>query len=237
MGELDAARRDFDRAIQMAREYDDLETESAAYANLALLEAEAGHVEAARDNAALGLAIAESAANAIHIIACSIPAAVAEVRAGRLADALARAESNLATIRELQIGLYYEPLLLATIARCKLALGNPGEALAAAEEGVVIMHTRGLRTCALLAPITLARVLLATQGTAAGERIDGVLARALGVARESHARVFEPPIHRELAALARLRGDDITAAREQAAAERILATKRSETTDGDAIGQ
>ena len=91
------------------------------------------------------------------------------------------------------------------------------------------MDARGLRTCALLAPITLARVLLATHGAAAGDRIDAVLTRALVVARESHARVYEPPIHRELAALARLRGDDVTAAREQAEADRILATRRSET--------
>ena len=237
MGELDAARRDFHRAIGLARDYDDPETESAAYANLALLEAEAGDVEAARDNAANGLAIAEPAANAIHIIACTTPAALAEVRAGRFADALARAESNLATVRRLGIGLYYEPLLLATIARAELALANPGRALAAGEAAVEIMDARGLRTCALLAPITLARVLLASQGAGAADRIATVLARALAVARESHARLYEPPIHRELAALARLRGDDVTAAREQAEAERITATSRLRTSDGDAIGQ
>ena len=95
--------------------------------------------------------------------------------AGRFADALAQAEANLATIREHAIGLYYEPMLLATIARSQLALGRPGDALAAAEEAVAIMDARGLTTCALPAPIALAQVLIATQGAAAGERIEAVL--------------------------------------------------------------
>ncbi|MDP1849299.1 MAG: AAA family ATPase [Solirubrobacteraceae bacterium] len=235
MGRLDEARRAFDLAIELAREHGDPETESAAHANLAHLEVDAGDVEAALRNAALGLAIAEPAANAIHIIACTSPAAAAQVRAGHHADGLARAAANLATIRELGIGLYFEPLLLATIAHAQLALGKPGEALAAAEQAVEIMDARGLKTCALRAPITLAQVLLATQGDAAGDRVDAVLARALAVARESHARVFEPPIHRELAALARLRGDDVTAARQQAAAERMVAAMRSATAYGDAL--
>lgn len=61
------------------------------------------------------------------------------------------------------------------------------------------------------APIALAQVLIATQGAAAAERIETVLARATSVARESRARVVEPQIRRELAALALLRGDDVAA--------------------------
>ena len=209
MGDLDRARRDFERGIELARECDDPETESAAHANLALLEAEVGDCEAALGNAALGLAIAERAGNEIHIIACAVPAAVAQAAAGRFADALAPAESNLAAIRRHHIGLYFEPLLLATIARCKLALGEPADARAAAEEAADIANARGLTTCALAAPITLAHVLIATEGAGAGERIDTVLAQATRVARESGARAFEPRIHRELAARTRLRRDTV----------------------------
>ena len=223
MGEIETARRESARAIELAREHEDPEAKSAAHASRALLEAEAGDIETALANAALGLAIAERAGNVIHAIACSTPAAVAEARAGRFAQALGRAESNLATIREHWIGLYYEPLLLATIARSQLGLGEPGDALAAAEEAVEIMHARGLATCALSAPVTLAHVLIATQGAAAGDRIETELARAMRVARDSGARVFEPLIRGELAALARLRGDDHGARREQAEAQWIVA--------------
>jgi class 3 adenylate cyclase/tetratricopeptide (TPR) repeat protein len=216
MGELEVARHYLDHAIELARDHDDPETQSAIRGKLALLEAQAGEIEAAFAHAALGLAIAERAGNTIHSIACSTPAAVAQARAGRFAQALARARSNLAAVREHGIGLYYEPLLLATIARSELALGKPDDALAAAEEAVAITNARGLTTCALTAPIALAQVLLATDGVAARERIDAVLARASHVARESRARVFESQIHRELVGLARLRGNDVTAEREQA---------------------
>jgi class 3 adenylate cyclase/tetratricopeptide (TPR) repeat protein len=204
MGELEQAYQDLDRAIELAREHDDPETESAAHASLALLQAEVGNNEAALGNATLGLEIAERSGNVIHIIACTVPAAVAQAGAGRFADALAGAEPSLATIREHRIGLYYEPVLLATIARSKLALGAPDAALAAAEEAVAITDARGLATCALRAPIALAQILIATEGAAAGDRIDAVLARAMRVARGSGARAFEPQIHRERAALARL---------------------------------
>ena len=208
-GELDQARTDFDRALELAREQVDPQTESASHANQALLEAAVEDYQAALHHAARGLAIAEPL-DAIHRIACSVPAAVAQSGMGRFADAIVRAEADLATVREHQIGVYFEPLLLATIARSKLALGEADAALAAAEEAVDIADVRGLATCALTAPITLAQVLIALQGAAAGARIESVLARAMLRARESGARVFEPQIHRELAALARARAGDVS---------------------------
>ncbi len=209
-GELDQARSDFDRALELAREHVDRQTESASHANRALLEAAVEDYEAALHHAAQGLAIAEPM-DAIHRIACSVPIAMAESGKGRFAEAIARAEADLGTVREQRIGLYFEPLLLATIARSKLALDMPDDALAAADEAVDITDARGLATCALAAPITLAQVLIAVQGAAAGARIESVLARAMRRARESGARIFETRITRELAALARLRGDEVTA--------------------------
>lgn len=61
---------------------------------------------------------------------------------GRIADALVQAESNLATVREHGIGLYFEPLLLATMARCRLAGGESDGALAAAEEAFALQIER-----------------------------------------------------------------------------------------------
>jgi hypothetical protein len=57
----------------------------------------------------------------------------------------------------------------------------------AAEEAVDVMHARGLTTCALSAPLALAQLLAATQGAAAGERIEAVLVRAEEVAHASGA--------------------------------------------------
>jgi class 3 adenylate cyclase/tetratricopeptide (TPR) repeat protein len=206
MGEVERARGEFQRAIELAREHDDLETESDTHAKLAMLEADVGETATALRRVSIGLEISERMGNPIGIVAASTTRAAAEADAGRFESGLAGAEANLATVRQLGTGLYFEPLLLATIARCKLALGMPDEALAAAEEAVSIMGARGLTTCALRAPIALAEVLAATQGPKAGERIDIVLGRAMDVVQSSGARLFEPQIQRKLAALTSLRG-------------------------------
>lgn len=198
-GEFEAAHRDARRAVDLAGEHDDRETEAAAHANLALFQAQVGQIDAAIANAARGLASAERTNQLIAMVNASTASAVAETAAGRFADALARAESNLATIRQQAIGLFFEPLLLATMARCKLGLEEPDSALADAEEAVTIMRARGLTTCALSAPLALAQVLRAVQGTGARARVDAVLTDALRVASESGAQVFEMQIRRELA--------------------------------------
>jgi len=204
MGDLEAARRDFDRAIELAREHNDPEVESYGYANRAILEALAGEPEAALHHAALGLEIGNRAGNAIAIVATSTGQAVAQAGSGRFEEGFRQAEANLATVRQQAMGRYYEPMLLATMARCDLALGRPEAALAAAEEAFDIMDRRGLTVCALPAPITLAEVLLATSGAPAAERIEAVLGYAAHTARQSEAHLFEPQIYRLLAAVARL---------------------------------
>jgi class 3 adenylate cyclase/tetratricopeptide (TPR) repeat protein len=193
-GDLEQARRDFDRAIALAREYEDPVTLSAAHANLALIEAEAGDTGAAHRHATLGLEISEPLGDLAHSVACAVPIALALARDGRFDGSLTRAESNLTTIRGHGVGLYYEPLLLATIAICRLGLDEPDLALATAEEAVDIADARGLGACALRARVTLAQVLGAVRGAGAGDRIDGVLTDAEVVMRKSAARLFAAPI-------------------------------------------
>ncbi|HVW32661.1 MAG TPA: hypothetical protein VHL53_08995 [Acidimicrobiia bacterium] len=205
MGELDEARRDFDRGIELAREHGDPEVESYIHANRALVEAIAAESGGARRGARLGLEIADRSGNAIAIVACSTPHAVAQAGSGRFAEGLREAETGLATIRRQRMGLYYEPVLLATMARCRLGLGQPDEARAAAEEAVEIMARRGLTTCALLAPLTLAEVLLAGPPGPAAGTVEAVLGTAAETARRSHARLYEPLIDRQRAVLARRR--------------------------------
>ena len=234
MGALDRARRDYDRGLELARAQDDPESESYCHSDLALIEAEVGEVDAAVGHAALAIGIAKQTDSALCVVLASTAGAVAEAAAGRFADARTQARSVLATIRQQGFAVYNEPLLLATIARSELALGQPDEALAAAEEAVAIMNARSLTTCALPAPIALAQVLIAGVGAAAAERIDAVLARAMHVARDSGARIYEPQIHRELAEVARLCGDEVAAERSEAEATRLVAAMRSEPIGGGA---
>lgn len=201
-GDRDGSQGAFARAIALAQEADDPETEAAAYANRAHLHADLGEHEAALADAALGRALGERAGNVVHVAACDVPGAMAHAGLGRHAEALAGATEALATIREVGVGLYFEPALLATIARARLASGEPALARDAAEQAVAIMTARGLRTCALQAPLALAEVLRATEGEAAEPRIVPVLERALDVARSSGARILEVRIQHALAAAA-----------------------------------
>jgi adenylate cyclase len=207
----------------MAHEHQDAETASAAHAARALLEAELGDVAAAGASAALGLVIAERAGNAVHAIACAVPAAMADAAGGRTDVALASAERTLVAIRDRRIGLYYEPLLLGTMARCRLAHGDAAGALDAAEEAVAVAGTRGLTTCALSAPLTLAHVLLTLQGAGAQPRVEVLLGGAARIARTSGAHLFEPRIHLGRSALALACGDEDRALREEAQADRLAA--------------
>ncbi|RNL60565.1 guanylate cyclase [Nocardioides marmoriginsengisoli] len=200
-GDLVGAVRDFDLAIELARSQGDDETVSATYAAYAMVQASFGDPSQALENASLGLAIAEEAANAVHVIACLVPLHLAQVGAGFPSDAAAGAGAVLATVREHRIGLYFEPVLLSTVALARLALGEIEDAVAAAEEAAAIADARGLGACALIAPITLAQVLRSAPGADPG-RIEVLLSSAMRQVEATGADAFEPMIRRELAALA-----------------------------------
>ncbi len=190
MGDLAGARAHAARAVELADAHDDRETLSAAFASLALVEAEVGDAAQALEHALRGLEIAERDGNAVHVIAASVPAAAADQRAGRHERALARAEADLASIRRQGTGLYFEPILLATIARARLGLGDQPAAVIAAEEAVALGDARGLTTCALAAPLSLAEALLAGDRARDAARIATVLARARRVVLAAGATAF-----------------------------------------------
>jgi class 3 adenylate cyclase/tetratricopeptide (TPR) repeat protein len=208
MGELERARGDFERAIEVARRDGDSETESYTHAFRSLVAASLGEFVPAVEDAQRTLELAKRAGNTLAIVCAQVALAAAQANGGHFAEALEWAAPALATIRERRLGLGFEAMLLSSIAKSRLGLGEQAAALAAAEEAVEIMEARGQTAIAVSAPITLAHVLTETEGAAARERIEAILGRAMEVARESGARIFEPQIHRELAALARLRGDE-----------------------------
>jgi tetratricopeptide (TPR) repeat protein len=199
IGHTDRAAQDFERAIEVTRSHGDRESESYAHSNRAFVDEMSGQVgPATLTHSQRAFDLAEQAGNPLAGAAASTAWAVAEVATGSLAEGLERADSTLTTIRERGTGLHYIPALLTSIALARLGLGDRGAALASAEEAVDIMNSRGLTVCALLAPITLAWLLIETEGAAAGDRIEAILARATDVVEKSGARVFEPQI-RELA--------------------------------------
>ena len=206
MGELETARQDFDRAIELAREHDDPETESDTHANLALLEADVGEVEAALAAAAVSLAIAERMSNTIGILVADR----ARCRGGGRGTLRRRAGAGRVHPRD-DPRASHRP---ATTSRCSSPRSHDASSRSASRRrargrrGGAPDHERAWphHRARCRAPITLAHVLIATQGAAAGERVELILSRALQLARACGAHIFEPKINDELAALAGLRG-------------------------------
>jgi tetratricopeptide (TPR) repeat protein len=199
MGETERAKHDFERAIEIAREHGDAEAECYLHAARGFVGAGFGDEAAARADAALALELGVHAGNAMGIATASLAYAAVDAATGRFAEARARAEKAVASARERRPGLHFESALLAALARARLGLADPEGALAAAEDAVEIMDARGLRAGALSAPLALAHVLRATGGAA--ERIESVLTRALDVARECGAVIYERQLEEQLAAL------------------------------------
>ncbi len=98
--------------------------------------------------------------------------------------------------------------LLGTLAEAWLATGNKDEARATAERALVEAERRGARVREVEASLSLAHVLLRSDGLAARDRIESLMRHARELTDSSRARTFEPFIHMEEAELARLLGDE-----------------------------
>jgi len=131
-------------------------------------------------------------------------------------------EEALSIVRERRTGLHWEPRILAELAEAQLGGGDVERARATAEDAV--RRARGLSTkvteCRAL--LTLARVLLRSDGAAAHGPAEAALRQALALVAETGAGLYEHQIHLELAELARLSGDDDAHARELSHARRLL---------------
>jgi class 3 adenylate cyclase/tetratricopeptide (TPR) repeat protein len=112
--------------------------------------------------------------------------------------------------------------LLGTLAEAWLAAGNNDEARQTAERALAEAEKRGARVREVEASISLARVLLRTDGIAARERIEALMRHAGELTDSSRARTFEPFILLEEAELARLLGNEDARRKHTAEAKRLF---------------
>ena len=229
LGDLQRAEREFRRSVDLSHEYRDLETETFAVCSRAYLKRDLMDLESAKSDAVRSTELAENASNPIGLIAAYGPLALIRADLGEFADAAANAERALALARERRVHLVWEPGLLAALALAKLGLGDLEGARVAADEALVVAEERSLPRGEILAELALARVLAEADGPEESEAIKSALCRALEVASSSEFRATIPRIHMELAALARLRGEEREEKREEAEAEQILAEMKAPT--------
>ena len=98
-----------------------------------------------------------------------------------------------------------------------LGLGDRARCLTLAEEGIAVSRRSGARLWEFSALLTRIRALRETQGLQATREIEAVLVEAAAWLEMSGAKSYEPFLHIERAALARLTGDE--ASRERALRE------------------
>jgi hypothetical protein len=111
----------------------------------------------------------------------------------------------------------------AHLAEVHLELGNAKRARSAADAAVAIAREGGFRGVEPLAQLARTRVLRRLEGPAARAAIEDALARAQAIAEDTEARIHEPSILCERAALARLLGDEAGRQRHLRAAQSLWA--------------
>jgi hypothetical protein len=121
------------------------------------------------------------------------------------------------------VALEFEPMALRYLSQARLRTGDPRAARAAAREAVAIAAQRRTKGWELLSRIALAQAIRACEGPSAIAAIERELRRALALAQTTGARTLEPHVRVELAAVARLRGDDVSWTREREAARKLFA--------------
>jgi hypothetical protein len=130
--------------------------------------------------------------------------ALAEILAGRWADAIAAASAGLDSGRA--HGQHLEDArLLAHLAQARLENGDPAGARRAADEAVDVARRQGARIPECYALLVRARVLRRTEQAAAKDRIAADVECGLALVEDVGARAFEPALREELA---RIDGDE-----------------------------
>jgi class 3 adenylate cyclase/tetratricopeptide (TPR) repeat protein len=211
LGDTGAGRRGLDRAVQLAREHGDAETEGwtqLAYVSVARL---VGDAEGGLGHATRAVEIAERIGDSFSRGWAHTYVGWAHLLREEWHEAIAALEYSLEVARASGTGLEGQPFRLAFLAEALAATGDVDRARDLAREAVRRATERGRRFVEAEANRALARVLMTTDGLDALGDIKPALDKSLALAREMGARGLEPLILLDHARLARLRGDEAAA--------------------------
>ena len=224
MGRPRQAVQELDRTTALAQEHGQLETlvqAHLAYVDVAQLT---GDIRPAMGHARRAVEAAEALGSPFSLAQAYGALGMAHRLNGEWEAAAAADEQALAISRERRTRVTDEAFRVMGLAEAYLHLGKHRLARERAEEAVALAHRYRARVAECLANLTLARVLLGTEGVQGASAIDDALARALALVEETGATSLEPFIRVERAALTRLRGDEASRQRELREAQRLFAT-------------
>jgi tetratricopeptide (TPR) repeat protein len=203
MGRLSEARADNERALSIARPRGDHEIVSWTLSMLPELKWLEGEPNGDRASIVEAVQLAEESGNWAGLVLALEGLAFAQLADGEGRAAVTSCERALAEGRAHQAGLFVESEVLALLARCRLAAGDPAGATPPVEEAVALAARQEARVSEAIARLARAHVRRAAGGPAYAISVD--LDAALALVRDTGSMAYEPFIREELG---RLRDDD-----------------------------
>ena len=222
LGELERGRDLTEHGIRLARERGDIEVVGLAHAWRTVFAWLSGETETAVADARQALEIAERIGDSFSRAIAWAILGVAELLTGEWQRAIEPLQRSQTIARERRTSLEQEPWRLIRLGESHLALGDLDRARTLIKAGVELARARGQAGHELDASISLARVLLASDGPKARGEVEATLARARELARQTEAKTFVPMIHVELAQLALQTGDPVRREQELREAHRLF---------------
>jgi tetratricopeptide (TPR) repeat protein len=222
IGPLDEAREQLESALTLARELSEPEILALAHAFFCYFARSFGDGEIARRHAPDAVKIAEVNGSALTRTLAYRGLGIAHLMNRQWTEAASAFEMALKIAGESRTVLGTVSYTLADLAEVRLGLGQVKLARETASRALaeaMRLRTKGTECHARL---SLARVLLATEGSRAAVEIEELLAEALSGALQTSQRTYVPQVHLASAELARACGDGARRERELREAERIF---------------
>jgi tetratricopeptide (TPR) repeat protein len=222
LGRTGEALQWFEKAMQRAREDNDLMMLSVAYAEYSgFYDAYLGDPQVALTRARQGVELGENAGSPFTRIFAYVRLGQAFLEVGSYAEAVTALVQSREIVRESHTGFEMEPAAAVFLAEAYAYSGDAERALRMAEEAVAGARQRGVVVLPL-AQLALARVLLLTKGLASRGAIEAALEEASRLARQMELKMLPPFLCVERAELARLAHDETTRQRELREAHRLF---------------
>jgi tetratricopeptide (TPR) repeat protein len=213
MGRGDEADEVTRRLVALADGSDDFITRLTARMAAALQWGRKGDAGRARSEARRAIELAEQRGPEMLRAAARYALCEALLHAQCFDEAAQALEEALAFSRDHRVFPAPEVLLVKRLADAYAGMENWPRARARAEEAIALARSKRRPTSEQAAHVSLARVLLATEGEPACERATALLDRAAPALAAAGMRVLLPTIEQVRAELASMKGD--AAAREQ----------------------
>ena len=228
IGPLDEADRFINRAQEIARGVDDLETIAWCYEMRIWVSVLRGEPRTALADGQQCYEIAERIGDGFTRSWAYYWLAAAHGLEENWERTIELCEQSERMSQEMRTAVLGRPPRLANISQALVALGRPEEAVQYSRDALASADEQGLPSARCFGLISLARALRETRGAEAIDEIDALLRDALKQAETIGFATYLPPLLEEQAELERLRGDEESY--EQTIREALKAAERVDAT-------